>query len=363
MDSSVNKIIEEHAALEARLGDPAAQADQAAYLELSKRYAELGRVASVARELRDAHEKLAEARELLTDPDLADLARADLEHYEARLPELEAHFERLTVPADPADERNVIIEIRAGTGGAEAALFAADLYRMYLRRAEELGFRVETLEVSESEIGGFSRVSFQVVGRGAYSQFKFESGVHRVQRVPATEAAGRIHTSTATVAVMPEAEEIDVKLDMSEVRIDVYRSSGPGGQSVNTTDSAVRVTYRPGTADEMIVTSQDGKSQIKNKERALTVLRSRLYEKKRQEEMERQRQTRLSQIGTGERSEKIRTYNYPQNRVTDHRLEGDVKNFPLQQVMAGDLGPVTEALTALERDELIAASRELAARG
>ncbi|HWG85474.1 MAG TPA: peptide chain release factor 1, partial [Deinococcales bacterium] len=340
MDSTLDKIIEEHAALEARLGDPAAQADQFAYLELSRRYAEVGRVASVARDLRDARQSLAEARELLADPDLADLARADLDHYAARVPELEAEFERLTLPKDPADERNVIVEIRAGTGGAEAALFAADLYRLYLRRAEELSFRVETLDVSESEIGGFSRVTFQVLGHGAYSQFKYESGVHRVQRVPATEAAGRIHTSTATVAVLPEAEEVDFKLDMSEVRIDVYRSSGPGGQSVNTTDSAVRVTYRPGTPDELIVTSQDGKSQIKNKERALTVLRSRLYEKKRQEEMERQRQTRLSQIGTGERSEKIRTYNFPQSRITDHRVNFTTHQLPT--VLNGDLAELLD---------------------
>lgn len=361
MNPRLDALIAEHASLEARLADPIVLADQATYLELNRRYGELAPIATVARDLRGAFARRDEAAALLDDPDLGELARADLREAEASIPALEAELERLTVARDPADDRNVIVEIRAGTGGDEAALFAADLYRMYARRAEAVGFRVEALDSSEGGLGGFTRVAFQVLGRGAYAELKYESGVHRVQRVPATETQGRIHTSTATVAVLPEAEEVDLKLDMADVRVDVFRSSGPGGQSVNTTDSAVRVTYRAGTADEVVVSCQDGKSQTKNKEKALTILRSRLYERQRAEEAERQRQTRLAQIGTGERSEKIRTYNFPQNRVTDHRLEGEAKNFPLQQVMAGDLGPVTEALAALDRKQALAASAAQAA--
>ncbi|HEX2862984.1 MAG TPA: peptide chain release factor 1 [Deinococcales bacterium] len=349
----MTSILDEHAALEARLGDPALQGNLSEYTEVTRRFSELAPLAALAREARAQEARVADAHSMLDDPDLGTLAAQELDEASRRLGELEDEFTRLTLPRDAADDRNVIVEIRSGTGGDEAALFAADLFRMYSRRAEALGYRIEVLEASETELGGFSRLSFQVIGKGAYSQFKFESGVHRVQRVPATEAAGRIHTSTATVAVLPEAQDLDVDLNLADVRIDVYRSSGPGGQSVNTTDSAVRVTYRPGTPEELIVTCQEGKSQIKNREKALLVLRSRLFERKRAEEQERQRATRLSQIGTGERSEKIRTYNFPQNRLTDHRLEGENKNYPLAQVMAGDLGPVTDALADLERQELL----------
>ncbi len=356
MNPNLQSILDEFAALEVRLADPATLADPPTYQALSKRYGELTSIASVARELREAYQRRQEAETLLRDADLGDLARADLVELEERIPALEARFEELSLPRDPADDRNVIVEIRAGTGGAEAALFAADLYRLYQRYVERLGFKFEALDSNASDLGGFSRVTFEVSGYGAYGLIKFESGVHRVQRVPATEAAGRIHTSTVTVAVLPEAEDVDVHLDPNELRIDVFRSGGHGGQGVNTTDSAVRVVYRPGTPDEIIVTCQDGRSQIKNKEKALTVLRSRLFERERERSMRERSEARASQVGSGERSEKIRTYNFPQNRVTDHRLEGENKNFPLQQVMEGDLQPITEALLALEK------SRKLEAR-
>jgi peptide chain release factor 1 len=354
MNDTLHSLIQEFAALEARLADPATLADSASYGAISRRYGELTPLVATARGLLEARQRLEEARILVSDPDLGELARADITELETSIPALEARFEEQTLPKDPANERDVIVEIRAGTGGAEAGLFAADLYRMYERYAATLGYKFEGLDSNESDLGGFSKVTFEVKGAGAYAIFKFESGVHRVQRVPATESQGRIHTSTATVAVLPEAEDVDVHLDMSDVRIDVYRSGGHGGQGVNTTDSAVRVVYRSGTPDEIIVTCQDGRSQIKNKEKALTVLRSRLFEIERERSMRERSQARASQIGTGERSEKIRTYNYPQNRVTDHRLEGEVKNFPLETVIQGALGELSEALMVLERAELIA---------
>ena len=354
MNDTLNTLIHEYEALEASLADPATLADSSAYGALSRRYGELTPVVATARELVEARTRLQEARTLLSDPDLGELAQADIEELESRLPALEARFEELTLPKDPANDRDVIVEIRAGTGGAEAGLFAADLYRMFEKYAASLGYRFEPLDSNESDLGGFSKVTFEVKGAGAYAIFKFESGVHRVQRVPATESQGHIHTSTATVAVLPEAEDVDVQLDMNDVRIDVYRSGGNGGQGVNTTDSAVRVVYKGGTPEEIIVTCQDGRSQIKNKEKALTVLRSRLFEIGRERTRRERSEARASQIGTGERSEKIRTYNYPQNRVTDHRLEGDGKNFPLETVIQGAMGDITLALTALERHELLA---------
>jgi peptide chain release factor 1 len=355
MSPNPQPILDEFAALEARLANPATLADPPTYQALSRRYGELSGIAAVARELREAYQRRQEAETLLQDADLADLAQADLVELEERIPALEARFEELSLPRDPADDRDVIVEIRAGTGGAEAALFAADLYRLYQRYVERLGFKLEALDSNASDLGGFSKVTFEVSGHGAYGLMKYESGVHRVQRVPATEAAGRIHTSTATVAVLPEAEDVDVQLDPNELRIDVFRSGGHGGQGVNTTDSAVRVVYRPGTPDEIIVTCQDGRSQIKNKEKALTVLRARLFERERERSIRERSEARASQVGSGERSEKIRTYNFPQNRVTDHRLEGENKNFPLQQVMEGDLQPITEALLALEKAERLEA--------
>jgi peptide chain release factor 1 len=352
--TSLQTLLTEFQALEARLADPEVIGDQSLYTALSRKYAELQPIASTAADILETQKRLEDAKALLDDPDLSELARADLEDGEAKLPALEARFEELSLPRDPADQRDVIIEIRAGTGGAEAGLFASDLYRMYTRYADLLGYKLELVDSFESDIGGFSKITFEIRGAGAFGVFKFESGVHRVQRIPATETQGRIHTSTATVAVLPEAEDVDVHIDPADIRVDVYRSGGHGGQGVNTTDSAVRIVYREGTPEEIVVTCQDGRSQLKNREKAMTVLRARLFEQARESAMRERSQARASQIGSGERSEKIRTYNYPQNRVTDHRLEGETKNYPLNTVIEGNLHEVSAALKTLERQELLA---------
>jgi len=275
---------------------------------------------------------------------MRDLAREEVAELSPKAQELIARLRSQLVPRDPLDEKNVIVEIRAGEGGEEAALFAADLYRMYARYAERHRWKTEILSQSQSDKGGFKEVIFKVSGRGAYSKLKFESGVHRVQRVPATEAQGRIHTSTATVAVMPEAEEVEVEIDPSDLKIDVYRSTGPGGQSVNTTDSAVRITHVPtGT----VVAMQDEKSQLQNKTKALRVLRARLYELQRQRQQADLSAQRNSQIGGGQRAEKVRTYNFPENRLTDHRIKLTVHQ--LDRILQGDLEEFTEALQADDR--------------
>ncbi|WP_456480892.1 peptide chain release factor 1 [Oceanithermus sp.] len=348
MLDKLKKLEEEYNALEAELGDPAVLADAVRFREASRRYAELGEVVRTFREYRKTQEDLEQARELAGDPELGEMAREEAAELEARLAELEKELEVLLLPRDPADAKNAIVEIRAGTGGQEAALFAGDLFEMYTRYAERLGYQVEMLESHPTDLGGFSKVSFMVKGPGAYGVFKYESGVHRVQRVPATETQGRIHTSTATVAVLPEAEESDVELDMNEVRIDVMRASGPGGQGVNTTDSAVRVVHEP---TGIIITIQDSRSQIKNREKALSILRSRLLEMKRAEEEAALRANRLAQIGTGERSEKIRTYNFPQSRVTDHRIHFTTHN--LEGVLAGELDELTEALKKADQERML----------
>ncbi len=348
MLDKLKKLEEEYNALEAELGDPAVLADAARFREASRRYAELGEVVRTFREYRKAQEDLEQARELAGDPELGEMAREEAAELEVKLTELEKELEVLLLPRDPADAKNAIVEIRAGAGGQEAALFAGDLFEMYTRYAERLGYQVEMLESHPTDLGGFSKVSFMVKGPGAYGVFKYESGVHRVQRVPATETQGRIHTSTATVAVLPEAEESDVELDMNEVRIDVMRASGPGGQGVNTTDSAVRVVHEP---TGIIITIQDSRSQIKNREKALAILRSRLLEMKRAEEEAALRANRLAQIGTGERSEKIRTYNFPQSRVTDHRIHFTTHN--LEGVLAGELDELTEALKKADQERML----------
>ncbi|AEB11296.1 Peptide chain release factor 1 [Marinithermus hydrothermalis DSM 14884] len=348
MLEKLKQLETEYQALEAQLGDPGVLADPKRYRELSRRYAELGEIVRVYREYTKTLDDLEQAQALLDDPELGEMARAEKETLEARRDELERELELLLLPKDPVDAKNAIVEIRAGTGGEEAALFAGDLYNMYVRYAERLGYTVEVLDSHPTDLGGFSKVVFQVNGSGAYGVFKYESGVHRVQRVPATETQGRIHTSTATVAVLPEAEEADFELDMSEIRIDVQRASGPGGQGVNTTDSAVRVVHLP---TGIIVTCQDSRSQIKNREKALTILRSRLLEMKRAEEEAKLRRTRLAQIGTGERSEKIRTYNFPQSRVTDHRIHYTTHN--LEGVLAGELEELTNALKKADQERML----------
>jgi peptide chain release factor 1 len=291
-----------------------------------------------------------------TDADLKEMAAAELEELQESLPALEEELRLMLIPKNPEDTKDAIIEIRAGTGGDEAALFAGDLFRLYGRVAEKKGWKVDLMESSPGTQGGFKEIIFGISGPDAFGSMKYESGVHRVQRVPATESSGRIHTSAATVAVLPEAEEVDIDIHPNDLKIDVYRSSGPGGQSVNTTDSAVRITHIPtGT----VVTCQDEKSQHKNKDKALRVLRSRLYEAKLAEIESERSEARRSQVSTGDRSAKIRTYNWPQGRVTDHRLDGDDKNHALEKIMNGDLDEIIKALrTADNADRLAAMSSD-----
>jgi len=286
-----------------------------------------------------------------TDSDLVEMAATELEDLEKDLPSRESKLRLMLIPKDPEDTKDAIIEIRAGTGGDEAALFAGDLYRLYIKVAENKGWKVELLGTSLGTQGGFKEIVFSLNGADAYGTMKYESGVHRVQRVPATESSGRIHTSAATVAVLPEAEEVDVAIQTNDLKIDVYRSSGPGGQSVNTTDSAVRITHIP---TGLVVTCQDEKSQHKNKDKALRVLRSRLYDLELAKIESERSEARKSQVSTGDRSAKIRTYNWPQGRVTDHRLEGDEKNHALEKVMNGDLDEIVRALKTADNADRLA---------
>ena len=359
MIDQLNNLTTEFEDLERSLGDPELLQDQARYREAMRRYSELKGVVAAFRDYSGVLDGIAAAEEALEDPELADMAREELELLREKKLELERDLELQLLPRDPYDDKNVIIEIRAAAGGDEASLFAGEILNMYLRYAETLDFATEVLDSNPTDVGGLSKVSVEITGREAYSRFKFESGVHRVQRVPKTETQGRIHTSTVTVAVLPEAEEVDVELSPSDYRVDVFRSSGPGGQSVNTTDSAVRVTYRPGSAEEIVVTCQDGKSQLKNKEKALTVLRARLLERERGKAQAVEREARLVQIGSGERSEKIRTYNFPQSRVTDHRI--DFTSHNLTGILAGGLAELNAALSEaeqLQRLDAMAATAE-----
>ena len=309
--------------------------------ELGREQASLAPIADRGRELADVERQIQENRALLAEEDeeLRTLAMEEIESLERRQRQLISDLRELMRPRDPNDERNVIIEIRAGTGGDEASLFAADLLRAYLRYAEDRGWKADVMSTSESGVGGLKEVILEITGRGAYSRLKYESGVHRVQRVPVTEASGRIHTSTATVAVLPEAEEVDIQIAEEDLRIDVYRSTGHGGQSVNTTDSAVRITHLP---TGMVVTCQDEKSQLKNKNKAMAVLRSRLYDLQQRAQHDQVAELRRSQVGTGERAEKIRTYNYRENRVTDHRIGLTVHQ--LDSIMEGQLDLLIEPL-------------------
>jgi len=346
VEARLDEIESAFAETEAMLSDPDVYADLPRLADLGRRNAELRDVVADIRRWREASADLDEAEDMSDDPDMARLVAELSEEIEA----LEERIRAALVPADPNDDKDVIVEIRSAAGGDEAAIWAGDLLRMYERYADRNGFRLEAMESSPSEAGGFDKVTVAVKGRGAFSRMKYEAGVHRVQRVPRTESQGRVHTSTATVAVLPEVEEVDVDIDPNDVKIDVYRSTGPGGQSVNTTDSAVRLTHIP-TGE--VVTCQDEKSQLQNKEKAMRILRARLYQK----ELERQHSevagARRSQVGSGGRSEKIRTYNYKDNRVTDHRIGLTLRR--LDQVLEGDLDELVDAMAADEQATLLRA--------
>jgi peptide chain release factor 1 len=346
----IEQIEQRYGELTEQLSDPTVMADRARYTELARSHRELSAAHALAEEYRRAESDAAGAEELLEGTD-GSLDAADRREFQEELTTARARMEQLAeqlrlemVERDPNDSKNVIVEIRSGAGGDEAALFAGDLYRMLTKYAERRGFKTEGLNHSPSPAGGFKDVTFAVKGDGAYSVFKYEAGVHRVQRVPATESQGRIHTSTATVAVLPEVEDVEVAVDPTDLQIDVYRSSGPGGQSVNTTDSAVRITHKP---TGLVVSMQDEKSQLQNRERALRVLRARLYEHALREQQAELAADRRAQVGTGERSEKVRTYNFPQGRVTDHRIKHTAHN--LESVLEGDLNEFTDGLAADER--------------
>jgi len=346
----LDKIKARHEEVQQKMADPAVAGDPQQIAELGKEHSRLEDVVAAIERYEAMIEERADLRELAKNEDgeLADMAQAELDDLEDRLPETERALRLQLVPDAPEDDKSAIVEIRAGTGGDEAALFAGDLFRLYMRFAEGRGWRIETISLSHGTQGGFKEIVFSVEGEGVFGVMKYESGVHRVQRVPETESSGRIHTSAATVAVLPEAEEVDVDLEQHELTVDAYRASGPGGQSVNTTDSAIRITHEP---TGLVVTCQDEKSQHKNRTKAMRVLRSRLYEKKREKQQEERAQERREQVGSGDRSAKIRTYNFPQDRVTDHRLTGDEKNYALADVIDGDLDDIIEALRMKENAE------------
>jgi peptide chain release factor 1 len=354
MDASLESRLDQLVRRHAEIGEAMAASGLSGsdFTKLSKEYSELSPIVDTIDALRRTQSEMEAATEMAgaDDPEMKAMAEEEVQTLRERLPDLEMRVKLSLVPKDADDERNAILEVRAGTGGDEAALFAAELFRMYHRYADLRGWKFELLDLSETGIGGFKEATASIAGRGVFARLKFESGVHRVQRVPETEASGRIHTSAATVAVLPEAEEVDITIEDKDLRIDVYRSSGPGGQSVNTTDSAVRITHLP---TGLVVIQQDEKSQHKNKARALKVLRARLYEAQRQALAATRAADRKSQVGSGDRSERVRTYNFPQGRVTDHRI--NLTLYKIDKVLAGEaLDEIIDSLTAADTAERLA---------
>ena len=349
MINKLEVLEDKYKELSEKIADPEIINDQKVWQKFIKEHAELEPIIMKFREYKDVMNSIAESKSILqeeSDEELRELAKMELSEMEDKVEPIEAELKILLLPKDPNDDKNVIVEIRGGAGGDEAALFAGDLFRMYCRYAERKRWKVELLSASETGVGGYKEVSFMIKGKGAYSVLKYESGVHRVQRIPSTESGGRIHTSTATVAVLPEVEDVEVEINPNDLRIDVFRSSGNGGQSVNTTDSAVRVTHIP-TGE--VVSCQDGKSQLKNKEQALKILKARLYDKAVAEQNKEISAERKSQVGTGDRSERIRTYNFPQGRVSDHRI--NLTLYKLDAFLDGDLTEMIDALITVDQTE------------
>ncbi len=338
-----------------RLEMPETYSDPALYAKIDREARELAPLVEAYRAFTAADDDMETALELMNDPEMRDFAQEEYAAARDKRDELERKLKILLLPKDPNDSKNVIMEIRGGVGGEESSLFAADLYRMYSMYVERRGWKLDVVNVSETELGGFKEISMIIEGEGAWSRLKFEAGGHRVQRVPVTESGGRIHTSAATVAVLPEAGELDFKLDLNDLKIDTYRSSGAGGQHVNKTESAIRITHLPtGT----VVECQDERSQYKNKDRAMQILRSKLYEAEQEKQRAAVAAERKSQIGSGDRSDRVRTYNFPQNRVTDHRLTGDNKNFNLSAIIDGDLDELIDALVTADQAEKLKAQQE-----
>jgi len=352
MNTRLNDILVRKEELTVQLANPDLAGNNKEYTRISREYAEIEPIAEVVTRIKTVEQQISDNRELLDEPDcdaeLRAMAEAEVDELKSEAETLHEKLRILLLPKDPNDSRNVILEVRAGTGGDEAALFAADLFRMYCRFAEHKGYKVEILSSNATGIGGYKEVVAQITGAGAFSQFKFESGVHRVQRVPETETGGRIHTSACTVAVLPEADEVDVQINNDDLRIDVFRASGPGGQCVNTTDSAVRITHIP---SGLVVICQDEKSQHKNKAKAMKVLTARLFDAAQQEAHDERAEARRGMVGSGDRSERIRTYNFPQGRVTDHRI--NLTLYKLEQILGGGMDELVNALIAHHQAELL----------